>query len=203
MRERRPAADGVAGGLLHRLRIGAADLAAGDRPELPFVDPVRTRGDHEARALVHGEDVRLVDLADGDAQGVRRLLGSPRFDGKLDHLTRQTERTDGGPYLLHGGLHSDRASSHSFASAARLIRAGRRGPRQRYRSSRMWPRRTRTPSCSSITRCVNMPLTLARTLIPPLAFTTRCQGTPGGQCRIAYPTARADLGQPRIAAICP
>src|SRR5262249_13697092 len=47
------------------------------------------------------------------------------------------------------------------------------------------------------------PLTLARRLIPPLAFTTRCHGMPGGQCRIAYPTARPDLGQPSSAAICP
>ena len=55
----------------------------------------------------------------------------------------------------------------------------------------MRPRRTVTPSCSSSTRWVSMLPTLARRLIPPCAFTTRCQGRWSGTCFIACPTARA------------
>ena len=52
-------------------------------------------------------------------------------------------------------------------------------------------------------RWVSMLPAAARRLIPPLALTTRCQGTPGGQWRIAVPTMRARRGQPSHAAIWP
>ena len=103
--DRRHPADGVPGGLLHGVRIGATDAAARHLAEPPLVHPVDARGDHQQRAPVRGEDERLHDLADGDAERVGGLLRGPRVDLELDHLPVEAVLRHRRLHLLDRGLH--------------------------------------------------------------------------------------------------
>lgn len=107
------------------------------------------------------------------------------------------------PRLVSRQTHQN--SSYSLSSARSFSRGRRCGPAQRYRRRSTRSCRNARPSRSSRSRWVIMPLRLARRLIPPRAFSTRCHGTPSprGHRFMAYPTARAPRGAPRSAAICP
>ena len=92
-----------------------------------------------------------------------------------------------------------RARSSAVDGSRRDARApptgtGRAGP------GRGGPARLPARAGSAASAC---PPHCARRLMPPCAFTTRCHGRPSGQCRIAWPTARAARGHPSRAATCP
>src|SRR5216683_3753595 len=84
------------------------------------------------------------------------------------------------------------SSDQSRSSAAMDSRRVRPDPAHRYCWSRIRPRRTGTPSCTSSSRCVSMLPTLRLRLIPPWALTTRCHGRCAGTCFMACPTARSE-----------
>ena len=165
------------------------------------VDLARLRGDPRRRH----DGIRAVRFGGPDGV-VSELLRFPQalgVDGELlagvAEVNRQLHC-----YVPHARWSSTRNRDRPARTRRRPSRrATVAAPSQPKRARSTRPRRSTTPSRSSSMRCVSMLAARLRRLIRPSALITRCHGTPGGQRRIAPPTARAARGRPSRAATCP